>query len=440
MHKLFVLQPPVLTLTRKLYFSLSPCSPTLASLSYNLLQDTIMTSPRLLSHDPDDTHQSNDSPYRLDRPSLVVANQPRISASHQGSSSEASSGALDPTATSALDQVQSEEMTLFDMKRIIKHHRNATKSLNDLLRRLEQAHIGHLEVIRSVLPARDSLDAMAENIRSMASFVASQDICSHTGGVLAQKVFDIPELLEMIFEQLSLSDLLAVQKVNRQCRDAVDGSLRLQRRLGLSPHNTRSIYSPFQKRIGDYFHFNFENPSDWYARNNETQNRDAVLFELLEEEDKKHALLVNITDRIDDEEQTIGSKGRRMLVMQPPLDELHALTNCCMEDTHDTVDNESGITVGDLIDKTRELQRRHRNCINAQLSQLCPVDGHVEVLVTFRALLQLDVKDPIIQARRARERRFKVQQRKEDIELKIMTSFNYQRTMGEYSGQSCRRV
>lgn len=52
---------------------------------------------------------------------------------------------------------------------------------------------------------------------------------------LAQKVFDIPELLEMILEHLNAITLLGAQEVNRQFHDAVNASTKLQKKLWLVP-------------------------------------------------------------------------------------------------------------------------------------------------------------------------------------------------------------
>lgn len=46
----------------------------------------------------------------------------------------------------------------------------------------------------------------------------------------AQKTFDVPELLEMILEKGDLGDILGMQCVNRQMRDAVANSIVLQRK------------------------------------------------------------------------------------------------------------------------------------------------------------------------------------------------------------------
>lgn len=68
-----------------------------------------------------------------------------------------------------------------------------------------------------------------------------------TPAIAAQGVFETAELLEMILLQLDAKDILTAQQVGREWHDAVNGSMRLKRRLGIELDDVVAVpyYSPF---------------------------------------------------------------------------------------------------------------------------------------------------------------------------------------------------
>ncbi|KAK4623603.1 hypothetical protein CLAFUW4_05464 [Fulvia fulva] len=87
------------------------------------------------------------------------------------------------------------------------------------------------------------------------SVIPSDRKPSDRSRVKALEVFGTPELLEHILLQLPPSDILRSQQVSRSWRDGVDGSVRIQRRLGLAPSATGFYYSPLERH--------FHHPSDY---------------------------------------------------------------------------------------------------------------------------------------------------------------------------------
>lgn len=209
---------------------------------------------------------------------------------------------------------------------------------------------------------------------------------------LAQKVFNIPELLEMILENLDMNHLLGVMCLNRQFHDAVEYSPKFQKRLSLVPQE--DFHLPLnQESLPRIFMDinNGETGSSGYP----AWNQEVVVAEFF------------------DTLPRLGPRCRRMLVANPPVKEMKAFVNCCpMRNggvhVEARVRNEKGVTMGDLLDMATQLMRRHLHCAHASWAQHSDEDGTVKVNVSFEALITLRDADPRLhvppaQAKRTRE-------------------------------------
>ena len=88
------------------------------------------------------------------------------------------------------------------------------------------------EVSTIITTAENSLTSQQQPLQGLLDSNPSALRRTTNAARLAQKVFDIPELLEWILYSLDLRDLLGVQQINKQFFAAIQGSARIQQRVG----------------------------------------------------------------------------------------------------------------------------------------------------------------------------------------------------------------
>lgn len=98
----------------------------------------------------------------------------------------------------------------------------------------------------------DKLIATGENLQQASDGAqCGTDRPEHIGRAV-QEVFDVPELLELILLNLAVIELLELQQVSRQLRDAVKTSKKVQQRMFLIPSGSahRRILPIFPSKKG----------------------------------------------------------------------------------------------------------------------------------------------------------------------------------------------
>lgn len=112
-------------------------------------------------------------------------------------------------------------------------HDQLESTLNNLVRLLEDGSTPTAELIAQMQTAC----AVAKELKAAYVGKLSPQVlnerCPQRALALAQRVFDIPELLEMIISKMSIQEIIVAQRVNKQFRDAVNSSVVLQRHLAL---------------------------------------------------------------------------------------------------------------------------------------------------------------------------------------------------------------
>lgn len=162
------------------------------------------------------------------------------------------------------------------------------------------------------------------------------------GGRIAEKFFAIPELLEATVLELSLKDVMSCYRVSRSFRDIIEGSPKLQRHLFLQPAAESS---------DDDQCFPIETKSFVTHREGETCYVDIRCPRSL---------------------PIIGSRWRRMFLMQPAVHNIYYWVRCratkkgCLVDRRRKgslfMESFDGVTIGDLLDKAETLLSLHRGC------------------------------------------------------------------------------
>lgn len=282
---------------------------------------------------------------------------------------------------------------------LVSNQQSLDAMLKDLLARNSQGSIDREDLARSISQMQASvqhIDTLLREVIGEESYTAQ---CPAHATGLAQQVFDVPELLEMILVNLSIEELLAAQFINRQFRDAVNSSTKLQRKLSLLPHTSKDFYAPFEENVAPGFYF--------YSR--ASQEDLLTDLQVLREPIGTERWPEAMQAKFDPELPKIGDRCRRMLVFQPPIKEVRVLTTCCarwsarhtdiqMKDS-DIVRNEDGITVGDLLDAASALKEHHSQCVWADSELHDPETGVVEVQTVFETAYPMRRDDPIITAR-----------------------------------------
>ena len=98
-----------------------------------------------------------------------------------------------------------------------------------------------------------------------------------------------------------------------------------------------------------------------------------------------------------------------MYICQPPPKEMQLWPSCCGETTwrhqlptpaRDTVRNDTGITIGDLFDKAKDVVAKHRHCPHASMYQHSKGTGEVIADVFFATEIELDTSDPFLEEKK----------------------------------------
>ena len=212
----------------------------------------------------------------------------------------------------------------------------------------------HLKAIRDGLSTQQShLDQLVKSVPPMARKPPNAD-------ELAEKVFNIPELLEKILLYLSPVDLLRVQRVSHLFFNATEGSPKIQFKMGLRPQENCHITFPPALLELHMFSFTLE-PYPWSAESRKALQENEVNIRAGFSGSEKNEML------------KLGRRCRDMLICQPPIKTLNAYTRCChptwsyrgLNDPVETITVEGGIRMSDLIDAHERITAAHRLCPDA---------------------------------------------------------------------------
>ncbi|KAK5691475.1 hypothetical protein LTR97_011468 [Elasticomyces elasticus] len=235
---------------------------------------------------------------------------------------------------------------------------------------------------------------------------------SEYSGELAEKVFGIPELAEMILLQLPTADLFrAMQtcKTLAEARNSPQASPKILARLGFRPHPNSRWFSIFTSRISDMEARTLKGYPQHVGKNQLVRRFfcDNVATKTAWDRAIGSG---NITVRAKFTEgrdwrqmplPVVGARFRSMLICQPPIKEMSVLASCCRRlHTAETaeaapkISNATGLTVGDLYDATVDHAQRHMECVHAYSNHYDEETGTVNATITFEGLLQLQPGDP----------------------------------------------
>ncbi|KAK5738356.1 hypothetical protein LTR17_006075 [Elasticomyces elasticus] len=198
----------------------------------------------------------------------------------------------------------------------------------------------------------------------------------------AQKVFDLPELLELVLEYVEEVDVLRFHQVSRSARASIDGSPRLQSRLSLRIDSTdKPRRYPFSNvnsiaPLASGFSCNPNTPGRRYHADAPGPfPEDRVLVQARFD--------ISGVGKID-------TRCRSMHIAQPPIKDMQLRLQCCdkalLDEHKSDIHSDVGVTIGDLWDAAVNAQEEHRLCPHASRS-LHDTDGFVMPYPSFVAFV-----------------------------------------------------
>lgn len=210
-----------------------------------------------------------------------------------------------------------------------------------------------------------------------------------------QRVFDIEELREMILLHVNVDDVFTLAQVNKQFKDAIYGSRKMDEKLLFVPGKVDGahLYIPLIDSPLPGIQVDLIGDAQRYGNH----YQQVVCF--------------TCWDLNKGPDQYVsGCRARRMLISNLPFDQLevHVSCGCCRGAGVYTFENPVGYvtnnqqgvqerTLGELIDYTNVTRAQHRDCIWAEPDEHFE-DGSVAVHVRFIGSVQLIDSDPIVQS------------------------------------------
>ena len=219
-----------------------------------------------------------------------------------------------------------------------------------------------------------------------------------TSACPAQRVFDVPELLEMILLYLPIPDVLSFEQINRTARSTVNASPAIQDHLSLrAAADKEYVRLPFNDLLST--------SSAWkgfVCRPSGFRRRAKYCFHA------RSACDLVCTSSFEYSYcklPRIGTKWRKMFVTQPPVKAMKFGRSCCgptiypgdignVPPSEKWISSDTGLILGDLYDFAAKVWTEHLLCPGAVPSEH-DYDGYVAAKVVFTGVLKLRDSDPM---------------------------------------------
>lgn len=218
----------------------------------------------------------------------------------------------------------------------------------------------------------------------------------------APKVFAIPELLECILSFCDWKDLLVLKRLNRATKSTMEKSIILRRKMMIEPDRDGYFATPFATVA---------------ALQERSLPRQPFALSIIPQTPHEFAngplvvtgwsLEFDISGKRFFDKMSLGERALDMLICQPPISEIFAWAQCCVNDLFcgPTVilRSQTGVTLRQLKDAYHRVKSEHKACIVNGIPGLdCHdlEDGSINPDVNFTGEFQLDLEDddPILAA------------------------------------------
>lgn len=230
----------------------------------------------------------------------------------------------------------------------------------------------------------------------------------------ARRVFDIPEVLEIIIGNLKVGDILRAMQVDKTMCAAITSSPVIQEILHLRPSSSRLLETPFTANPLSY---------ELCRRKKKKKRNPSEAFPGFTCYSGSHEDmgLVEFVAEFAAELPRIGTRCRSMLVCQPPIHQMGVYASCCSSNPYmfwlgaiescpqampkykaygsapphglpeppfEILTSDTGITVGDLYDMTVKHRALHYRCPWAFASEH-DTEGELSVRVSLGGTVHL---------------------------------------------------
>lgn len=201
--------------------------------------------------------------------------------------------------------------------------------------------------------------AIQQDVQGIGSFLGTiiepelYDEEKVVGTRVAEQFLAIPELLEATLLQLSTRDIMGCYGVNRTFRDTIEGSPKLQRHLRLQPAGESTDADQCFKMKTDSFLTRTAGPTTY------------------------------VTIRGFGRLPLIGSRWRKMFLMQPAVFNIHYRVRCqayfkpCLVDRKKNrsryTKSVDGVKIGDILETAEMLLDLHRECERGDFTVLSEI-------------------------------------------------------------------
>ena len=295
------------------------------------------------------------------------------------------------------------EISFDDLRNLIEQNRKLKDSVAVLTGMPKDMIVGDPKVQEEISSAALAMRSIDPHIESLWNRIPLQQMPILSDNNKAQKVFDVPELLELIVLELPARDKLKAQGVSKTWLNGIKASKIIQQALGLKP--AINYFSPFD--CGGDTHQNPNAvPGFRYKSVDELKPWDGTNWSY-------KARTVNNDQHIEisvdrKTKVKLGATCQSMLLCQPPLkkaylyatyyDDRAAWNAPRQELCASMIKSDTGITVGEMLDAAAKLEAV---AVDEAKERSAALGTNIERwYICLQGTVKLNDKDPEMNRRR----------------------------------------
>ena len=240
------------------------------------------------------------------------------------------------------------------------------KLLADLARTISEIQRGgcsNNEIVSKLSAIQDDAKAFAKHLSHRLPPKYYNEIRTRDS-TAAERVLNLPELLELILLPAGVREIMAMEQVNKSIRDTIKAAPRLQMALYLkpetSPENAPEEKPDVDRRILRTFLSDFGEAKEDRYRSHFARVRRFPGFEVTLRQNEVEATFRKGSG--DGGMPKIGDRSMKMLLCQPPVKSLSVIAlgeTCgmikCSKNKQGEITSETGLTVADLYERAKQM-------------------------------------------------------------------------------------
>jgi hypothetical protein len=236
-------------------------------------------------------------------------------------------------------------------RKVLAHQRKLQADLAGTIKEVGGGGCSYEEIISKLSAMQEDTAAFGEYLRVQLKPKYYHEIRTDDS-TIATTVFDIPELSELILLRAEVQDIMAIQQVNKNLRDIINTSSKIQTKLYLKPEDERDPeHEDYLDEFRAYYRSHFSKGGvpgfkvwTYGARVEATFKRKKVPGGLPE----------------------VGERWMKMFICQPPVKTLFVDKVCAScrigGNEQGEISSEYGLTVHELYEKAKEVFATRSTC------------------------------------------------------------------------------